>query len=256
MHPFIYIDGFPFAVYSLMGIFGYTASIVLVLIKRRAFRFCVRDVLQFAVFAAIGILGGARILSVIVKMVQLGHEPGFWGARHLLDLILKSGWVFYGGLLGGFGMLFLLAKLRHMNRNNIFNAYVYVALTFVSVARLGCFFTGCCYGITLSHGTRLPVQLFESGFCFAVLVAFLIVRPERRWPGLPLFPVFLTIYSVGRFMLEFLRGDASRGVWILSTSQWIALVLITISVIWIKKSGFSLRSNKSKKQKAQGVVRL
>jgi len=94
------------------------------------------------------------------------------------------------------------------------------------------------------EGNPFPVQLFEAGFCFVALLAFLIIKLERRWPGIPLFPVYLITYSVGRFILEFLRGDANRGIWILSTSQWIALALISLSVFWLRKSGFLSRPNK------------
>jgi len=244
MLPYVYIDGKPFPMYVVMGVTGFAVAMLIVLIKRRAFSLRIRDVIQFSVFAAIGILGGARVLGVIVKMARLGSNPGFWTAKNLFDVALKSGWVFYGGLLGGFGMIVLLAKLKRVDMKIMTNAYAYAALAFVSFARFGCYCAGCCYGITLTDGTKFPVQLIESGFCFVVLLAFLVVRPERRWPSLPLFPVYAIIYSAERFILEFFRGDASRGVWLLSTSQWIALALITLAVIWLKKSGFIFRRSK------------
>ena len=250
MLPYLYIDGYPFAMYSLMGLFGYSAASLIVLIKRRTFSLRIRDAVYFTVFAGVGILGGARGLGVVVQALRRGLEPGFWNVQRLLDLVLKSGWVFYGGLLGGFGMLFLLAKLKRIDMKHMFNAYTYVALAFLSFARLGCFFTGCCYGITLASGAVFPVQLLEAGFSFLVLIAFLIIKPERRWPDIPLFPVYLIIYSAGRFILEFFRGDINRGVWLLSTSQWIALVLIPLSIVWlirkhrnINVGGFLCESN-------------
>jgi len=117
----------------------------------------------------------------------------------------------------------------------VFNMLSYVALAFLSFGRIGCYSAGCCYGIRLADGTRFPVQLLEAGFCFAALIAFLVTKPERRWPGTPLFPIYLITYSAGRFALEFLRGDANRGVWLLSTSQWIALVLIAVALVWLRK---------------------
>jgi len=235
MLPYVYIDGFPFAMYALMGLSGYLVAILIVLMKRRMFGLRIQDVIFFTVFAAIGILGGARALGVIVQTLRRISAPNFWDMQRLINLALKSGWVFYGALLGGFAMLFLLAKLKRLDMKNIFNAYTYVALAFLSFARLGCFFTGCCYGITLANSALFPVQLLEAGFSFAALVAVLIIRPERRWPEIPLFPVYLITYSAGRFVLEFLRGDATRGVWLLSTSQWIALALIPLSIVWLVK---------------------
>lgn len=244
MLRYVYIDGRPFPMYVVMGVLGYLVAILIVLIKRRAFRFRIRDVMQFSVFAAVGILGGANALSTIVKIARLGDDPDFWKAKNLIGLILGAGWVFYGGLLGGFGLLALLAKFKRVDPKSMFNAYAYVALAFVSFARLGCWCAGCCYGIELSGGSRFPVQLVEAGFCFSALFVFLILKPERRRSDIPLFPVYLITYSAGRFVLEFFRGDANRGVWILSTSQWIGLALIAVAVVWLRRSNFTRKLNK------------
>jgi len=133
-------------------------------------------------------------------------------------------------------MVALCAKLCRIDMKSAFNGLAYASLAFLSLSRLGCYFAGCCHGIGLADGTRFPVQLTEAGFCFAALLAFLIIRPERRWPGLPLFPVYLIVYPAGRFILEFFRGDVERGIWILSTSQWVGLALIVLAVVWLKKS--------------------
>jgi len=232
---YLYFDDTPIPMYLLMGLAGYMAAMLIVLIKRRTFTLHIREVIYFTAFAAFGILGGARALGVIVQTLRRGFVPNFWDMQRLLNLALKSGWVFYGGLIGGFCMLFLLAKLKRMNMKSIFNAYAYVLLAYLVFARVGCYCAGCCYGITLASGALFPTQLVEAGFCFVMLLVFLIVKPERRWPSIPLLPVYTVIYSVMRFALEFYRGDANRGIWLLSTSQWIALALIPLSIVWLIK---------------------
>jgi phosphatidylglycerol:prolipoprotein diacylglycerol transferase len=45
---------------------------------------------------------------------------------------------------------------------------------------------------------------------------------------------YTIVYAVGRFVLEFFRGDSDRGfVGPLSTSQFIAIVLLLICVVTI-----------------------
>ncbi|MBR0397207.1 MAG: prolipoprotein diacylglyceryl transferase, partial [Eubacterium sp.] len=45
---------------------------------------------------------------------------------------------------------------------------------------------------------------------------------------------YLILYSAGRFMIEFLRGDAERGsIGPLSTSQFIALFVLAAGVIML-----------------------
>jgi len=43
-------------------------------------------------------------------------------------------------------------------------------------------------------------------------------------------------------VLEFFRGDESRGVWLLSTSQWIALALIAVAVVLLRKQTHTPKS--------------
>jgi len=53
---------------------------------------------------------------------------------------------------------------------------------------------------------------------------------------------YLLLYAVVRFCDEFLRGDTYRGIWgPFSTSQWISLAIIVVTVIYIflKRSRYS-----------------
>ena len=44
--------------------------------------------------------------------------------------------------------------------------------------------------------------------------------------------IYLILYAVGRFLIEFLRGDDIRGkIWIFSTSQLISIFLLMILLI-------------------------
>ena len=234
MLPHANIDDAPVPIYFLMMLSGLMFALIVTLIKHKAFGLRRRDILRIIAFMGIGSLIGARVFKVVVQAIQHGGEPGFWTADNLLGIVQGAG-VFYGGLLACMGTVALCAKLHRMDRQSAFNVLAYASLAFLSLSRIGCYCAGCCYGITLAGGTLFPVQLVEAGFCFAALLAFLIIRPERRWTGLPLFPVYLIIYPAGRFFIEFFRGDAERGVWLLSTSQWVGLALIALAIVWLKK---------------------
>ena len=237
MLRFVFVLGEPIPMYFLMSFAGLLLAFFVTLIKRKALGLRIWDILRIIAFIGIGATIGARLFSAIMQTILHGGEPGFWTADRWLRMAKGVG-IFYGGLFGGMGMVALCAKLCRIDMKSAFNVAAYASLAYLSLARLGCYCAGCCYGIALADGSRVPVQLFEAGFCFVALLTFLIVKPERRWPDMPLFPVYLIIYSSGRFILEFFRGDASRGVWILSTSQWIAIVLIALAVVWLKKSEF------------------
>jgi len=96
-----------------------------------------------------------------------------------------------------------------------------------AIGRVGCLFAGCCYGKEIWN-FKQPVPLYES---LALVVLFLILRKKEK-EKLPMFgltQIYLIGYSSIRFVLEFLRGDDERGLFlggIISTSQIISLMLI------------------------------
>jgi phosphatidylglycerol---prolipoprotein diacylglyceryl transferase len=117
-----------------------------------------------------------------------------------------------------------------------------------AVTRLGCFSAGCDYGkptaepwgviftSAVAHaatgvplGVRLhPAQLYESATTLAIFGVLLWWFPRRKHEG-DIFLGYLGLYAVGRFLLEFLRGDEDRGFvfhHLLSTSQFIALLVL------------------------------
>jgi phosphatidylglycerol:prolipoprotein diacylglycerol transferase len=220
--------------YAIMAIFGICFAFAISMFKRKAFGLKKRDIARLVMFAIVGALVGAKLFQLIGYVIRDGGNPGFWTFEHWKGLMTGVG-VFYGGLLGAVGAAVLCAKISRIDVESMFNIAAYAGFAFQSFGRIGCYCAGCCYGILLSHGARFPVQLLEAAFCFVSLLAFLTIKPERR-TQLPLFPFFVIQYSIGRFAFEFLRGDANRGhFWLLSTSQWIALLLIALAIFWLMK---------------------
>ena len=113
--------------------------------------------------------------------------------------------------------------------------------------RMGCFCTGCCYGIVsekLGIVLRnsaiapndlplLPVQLFGTALEL-LLFAVLAVMGRKRMGGALMLGLYLAVYGSMRFLLEFLRGDYYRGfIGPLSVSQVIAIPTVLFGVVLI-----------------------
>lgn len=210
-----------------------------------------------------GIIGG-KLLFYLTQIPEILEEPSI-----LWDF--ANGFVIYGALIGGIVGVVLYCCYKKLN------FWSYFDLTMISVAlaqgfgRIGCFLAGCCYGMETEgplaivfhnsayapNGVRLlPTQLISSGLDFlhyAVLLVFLkkYKKGEGQVAGL-----YFIFYSIGRFILEYFRGDLVRGnVGVLSTSQFISIFMLVFGVTVFVLSGRGVIGRKScvevKEEKAE-----
>jgi len=118
------------------------------------------------------------------------------------------------------------------------------------VGRFGCFFAGCCYGKpttkpwgitftnTFAHdnvGTPLgmplhPTQLYEAGAELLILAVLLYSERKGRPFAGRTFWLYMLLYAISRFIIEFFRGDERGTVFMFSTSQFISLLLAPLAV--------------------------
>lgn len=231
----------PYQLCVLLGVFAAVAAIFFLARRRRLDYEQLAYLFLFAVPAiALGgsLLFGLTNLRTIVNLIRVAERiPSgkFW--RAMLSCFFGS--VYYGGLLSLLAVLRLYRRKKHLGEDYSDLVAVVIPL-FHAFGRIGCFLSGCCYGVECSFGVtyryavvemangvpRLPVQLFEAVFNFA-LFAFLLVRYCRAKNHGRLLQIYLFAYPVFRFLIEFFRGDAYRGIWLgLSTSQWISLLLL------------------------------
>jgi len=151
--------------------------------------------------------------------------------------IWKGGLVYYGGFISSliFGIWYLYKK--HINIKKVLDTFApAIALGHV-FGRLGCFFSGCCYGkecdFFLSIDNRYPTQLFEA---FGNLIIFILLHRfnKSKHKNGQIFVLYLFFYSLLRFFVEFLRGD-DRGIFILglSVAQVISICFFVVAIIFM-----------------------
>lgn len=191
------------------------------------------------------------------KALMFFTEPDYRGnPRALLSLdFLRSGGVFYGGLIGAVVTGYFLMRHYKLPWWKTADACAPgIALGNV-LGRLGCFSAGCCWGkpttepwgvrfTELAHeitgvptGTPLhPTQLYESLSMLVVFFFLLWLHPQRRFSGQVIL-AYALLYSAIRFVIEFFRDDP-RGDILglttltgLSTSQLIGIVVGVAALI-------------------------
>ena len=77
----------------------------------------------------------------------------------------------------------------------------------------------------------LPTQIFSSVFDFLLALFLLWYDKKERKQG-RVFSLYMIIYSLGRFAIEFIRDDPRGNVGVLSTSQFISLFIVLIGIIF------------------------
>lgn len=203
-----------------------------------------RYLLVFLVTMPLG-LAGARLIPILQDVATTGRLT--WG------ILTTGGLVFYGGALVWLGAMGLGCRLWRRSPWPLLDAVCRFGPLGHAFGRLGCFFGGCCFGAPtssflgvrfpagspayLQHKTQgllppgavtsLPVhptQLYEAlGNVALFLVLDSLARRRTLRPG-TITGLYLTGYALLRFGLEFLRGDAIRGIYGgVSTSQYIAV---------------------------------
>ena len=226
------------------------------------------DLTCSAVYTMIFAIAGAKILFILVSLediIELARTIPF---GKLLPMIIKGGFVFYGGLIGGVLGLFVYAKQFKMDFLHLMGIYAVVLPLGHAFGRVGCFFGGCCYGIAydgpLSHtyhvatgvapvGVPLfPVQLLEA-LCLLLLFGSQMVLLLKNVQKKNIFVYnYCFCYSIIRFALEFLRGDAERGSFLMvSTSQWISIAIMAAVLLFYFKGDAIKRLLKKNKKADQ-----
>jgi phosphatidylglycerol:prolipoprotein diacylglycerol transferase len=204
-------------------------------------------VLDLGIYIIISALVGAKLLLLITDFKSFTADP-----RELLTLA-RSGGVFYGGLI--VAVIVALWYIRRVGLPLWTTCDVFapgIALGHV-VGRFGCLFAGCCYGkpttrpwgITFTDpfaaanvGTPLgvalhPTQLYEAGAELLILIVLLVTeRKGRPFPGRT-FWLYMLLYAISRFIIEFYRGDDRGTVGMFSTSQFISIVLAPLAIVML-----------------------
>jgi len=76
-----------------------------------------------------------------------------------------------------------------------------------------------------------PTQLYEAG-AEVVILALLLLSERRNRPFAGrTFWTYTLLYGISRFIIEFFRGDERGSLLGLSTSQFISVMLVMLSVI-------------------------
>lgn len=248
MHPILFeIGGFPVYTYGVLLAAAYLLGLQFALVRARARGLDANRVMDLGIWIIISALIGAKLLLLIVDFDTFRRSPGE------LMTLMRSGGVFYGGLIAAVIVAIWYLRRHRLPVWSVSDAFAPgIALGHV-IGRLGCLFAGCCFGratdvpwgITFTNeyarqnvGTPLnialhPTQLYEAGAELIILILMLVFERKGRPFAGRTFWGYMLMYGISRFIIEMYRGDARGMVGAFSTSQFVSIILVPLSIIML-----------------------
>lgn len=176
----------------------------------------------------IGIIG-ARLFYVMLDIPYYKSNP--------LEIfqVWKGGLVYYGGFVAVLIFAFFYCRYKKINIVKLIDVFAPALALGHAFGRIGCFFSGCCYGkstdcfLAISH--KHPTQLYESLGNIIIFFILHILLKKSHKDGY-VFVLYMLLYSILRFCVEFFRGD-DRGMFFLglSPAQNISIVIFVVAIV-------------------------
>ncbi|MBN2383668.1 prolipoprotein diacylglyceryl transferase [bacterium] len=249
MHPIlIHIGPIPIRSYGFMIVCGFLVGVWLAIRRGRKVGITPETVIDLCFAILLSALIGSKLLHLIifwpdylVDIPRLRHHP--------IDLFvyLGSGLIFFGGLIAAIPTAIFFVRKRKLGIWTVADVLAPSIPLAHGFGRIGCFLAGCCFGklceapwaVTFHNPNSMaplgiplhPTQLYSAFWNFSLAAILLLLGPRLKRSG-QLFWMYILLYPIGRFVIEFYRAD-QRGFILsgaLSTSQFIGIVLVLVAI--------------------------
>ena len=216
--------------------FGVIVAVLVAIYRAKKAGIDPEVVLDLVLIGLICGFGGGKILYLIVEWKDFIKSP--------MTYLGGGGFVVYGGIILALivgAVYFTLKKKDPLIVMDLIMPEVSIAQGF---GRIGCFLAGCCYGritdsvfgVVFPEGSLapagvklIPTQLIMSAGNFLIAGILLIAATKLKKRG-QILSLYLILYAIGRFAVEFLRNDHRGAVGVFSTSQFISLFIVIIGI--------------------------
>ena len=242
MHPILFkIGNFTVNTYGFFIAIGLVCGIFVAKYFAKKEGIKVEIIYDLIFFVLIWSIIGARLFYVIQYFDFYSKHP-----VEALK-IWKGGLVFYGGFIGGIISFLFYVKRYNLNKWIIGDIFAVSLPLGQFFGRLGCLSAGCCYGkpchlpwaIVFRNPNSLaplniPLHPTEIYHAIANLIIFFILfkiykSNKRKFPGY-IMVLYGLLYPIGRFIIEFFRGDNRGHILWFSIPQFISIIVFILSI--------------------------
>ncbi|MBI1332966.1 MAG: hypothetical protein GC165_08805 [Armatimonadetes bacterium] len=213
---------------------GFVVGVIVYWLEARRRNLATEGMTRILLFGAIG---GVLIARLIERLVEGANLVGTFDPT-------SGGRTILGGVVGGW-LAVEVAKRRMGIRTSTGPLWALALPAGEFFGRIGCYFNGCCFGkecdlpwAIYQHGAlRHPTQIYMA---VAALAIFAVVWKLRD--RAPIFPIYLVLWSLGRFIIEFFRQPVEPHVG-LSLAQKGCLAILALGVyLYAKEASHEQRA--------------
>tara|TARA_Y100000031_G_C8174723_1_gene363514 strand:- start:228 stop:995 length:768 start_codon:yes stop_codon:yes gene_type:complete len=238
------IGPFEIRYYGLFFVLGFVIAYFLLnyLVKRKHIELTKDDVSDLLLYVIVGTVLGARLFYVFAY-----NLPFYMQNPGQIIAVWNGGLSFHGGLIGATIAAFYFCKKKKVSFYTIADIAVIPLALGLALGRLGNFTNGELFGRVTNvpwsvkfpdaEGARHPSQIYAS---FKNLIIFftLWVVKDKKLPAGFMFWLFVIMYSVLRFTVEFFRQpDPQLGfiIGFLSMGQILSIIMFSIGAFFMYK---------------------
>lgn len=237
-----HLGAFGFRWYSLAIMLAVVTAVLITAHQGKKRGIATEEIYSLALWVVLAGIVGARLFHVIDQWEYYAGNP-----LQMLQL-QQGGLAIWGALAGGGVALILYARSRHLSLGRLVDTVAPGLLVAQIIGRFGCIINGDTYGGVTSlpwgfiytHPNALippnllglpthPYPVYEIIWNAIALLVILQVGRHFRKDGL-VFLSYLSLYSLGRFVLSFVRQE-NMILWGLQQAQIIAVLAFLISLV-------------------------
>lgn len=225
--------------YGLMIALGLLLFLYLIQKNKRFHQLNLEDSFMGILLIAItaGLIGGR-----LMFLATTSDEFHSW-----LDLIAfwQGGFSILGTIIAITFVLPPYLSLIHVPIVPLLDLLAIYAPLVQSIARIGCFFAGCCHGTPTSAPWGIiytdaqsaaplyvclhPTQLYSAIGLMLIFAAMYFIFQHRFLRSGQLISIYLALVSLERFVIDFWRGDREASL-LFSLDQQVAVILFIIAI--------------------------
>ena len=207
--------------YSLSYIFTFIFGSILIkkLNKKSLNNLSNIQIDKFFVWAVLGVIIGGRVGYVLFYQLQLFFKDPLY-----IFQIWKGGMSFHGGLIGMIFAIYIFAKQNNLSFFYLSDLVSIVAPIGLFLGRISNFINTELYGrVTdfpfafiyplIDNNPRHPSQLYEAffeGVVLFIILYLIFIKNSKKYSAGIISAYFLILYSIFRFLIEFLREPDSH----------------------------------------------